>query len=97
MEIDLQFFLNVIISIVTFFAGFLLKGFWNRLNEIDTQRENLWIHHEEDMKKMRKELTLLALSLPDKYTSKDDFNNLVKAVHHRFDRLEEKIDDLKVS
>jgi tetrahydromethanopterin S-methyltransferase subunit G len=37
----------------------------------------------------------LALSLPDKYVNKNDFENLVKVVHHRFDRIEEKLDSLK--
>ena len=37
----------------------------------------------------------LALSLPEKYVNKGDFDNLVKVVHHRFDRLEEKLDFLK--
>ena len=72
----------------------LLKTFWGRLEEIDNEREKLWIYHEDDMKKIRQELNILALSLPEKYTSKDDFHNLVKAVHHRFDKLEEKIDNL---
>jgi len=39
----------------------------------------------------------LALSLPEKYVPRSDFDNLVKVVHHRFDRLEEKIDSLNKS
>tara|TARA_R110000824_G_scaffold228820_1_gene416548 strand:+ start:122 stop:427 length:306 start_codon:yes stop_codon:yes gene_type:complete len=94
MEVDFQFFFNTIAGIITFFGGFLLKTFWARLDEIDKEREELWMHHEDDMKLLRKDLSTLALTLPEKYTTKDDFHNLVKTVHHRFDKLEEKIDDL---
>ena len=48
------------------------------------------------MKEQSKELNLLALSLPEKYVSKSDFDNLVKVVHHRFDRLEEKISKVEI-
>jgi hypothetical protein len=95
MEIDYQFFLNVVIGIVTFFGGWILKTFWNRMNDLEEEQQELWENHHDDMKEQSKELNLLALSLPEKYVSKSDFDNLVKVVHHRFDRLEEKLDKMK--
>ena len=38
---------------------------------------------------------IISKSLPEKYVSRGDYDNLVKVVHHRFDRLEEKLDKLK--
>ncbi len=95
MNIDFQFFINFVVGIVTFFGGWLIKMIYDKLNSLEEDHEELWDHHEEDMKEERKMLNALALSLPEKYVSKDDFNNLVKTVHHRFDRLEEKLDSFK--
>ena len=95
MDVDYQFFLNVVIGIVTFFGGWILKTFWNRMNDLEEEQQELWENHHDDMKEQSKELNLLALSLPEKYVSKSDFDNLVKVVHHRFDRLEEKLDKMK--
>ena len=95
MDIDFQFFLNVVIGIVTFFGGWILKTFWNRMNDLEEQQQELYEKQTEEMKEESKELNLLALSLPEKYVSKSDFDNLVKVVHHRFDRLEEKLDKMK--
>ena len=95
MDIDFQFFLNVVIGILTFFGGWILKTFWNRMNDLEEEQQELYEKQTEDMKEQSKELNLLALSLPEKYVSKSDFDNLVKVVHHRFDRLEEKLDKMK--
>ena len=95
MDIDFQFFLNFVIGIVTFFGGWILKTFWNRMNDLEEEQQELYEKQTEDMKEQSKELNLLALSLPEKYVSKSDFDNLVKVVHHRFDRLEEKLDKMK--
>ena len=47
------------------------------------------------LSKLNEKITSLALTIPEKYVNKNDFENLVKVVHHRFDRIEEKIDELK--
>ena len=95
MDVDYQFFLNVVIGIVTFFGGWILKTFWNRMNDLEEEQQELYEKQTEDMKEQSRELNILALSLPEKYVSKSDFDNLVKVVHHRFDRLEEKLDKMK--
>jgi predicted nucleic acid-binding Zn-ribbon protein len=92
--IDFQFFFNTIAGIFTFFLGIVIKSFWERIKETEKACEELERHHEKDLKEARAQLNHLALSLPEKYVSKGDFDNLVKTVHHRFDRLEEKIDHL---
>tara|TARA_R110002020_G_scaffold428388_2_gene637954 strand:+ start:116 stop:412 length:297 start_codon:yes stop_codon:yes gene_type:complete len=94
MDIDFQFFFNTVAGIISFFLGLVLKSFWERIKETESSCEDLERHHEADLKEARAQLNQLALSLPEKYVSKGDFDNLVKTVHHRFDRLEEKIDHL---
>jgi len=47
------------------------------------------------MEDVLEKYTSLALSMPEKYVSKDDFQTFVERIDHRFNRLEEKIDSLK--
>ena len=42
MDIDFQFFLNVVIGIVTFFGGWILKTFWNRMNDLEEEQQELY-------------------------------------------------------
>ena len=62
---------------------------------IDTENHLGKDKHKEDLKETRQKINDLALSLPEKYVNKGDFENLVKIVHHRFDRIEEKLDRLQ--
>ena len=94
MEVDFQFFFNSMAGVMTFFGGWTLKTLWERIREGEQETNDLRDHHERDLKEARVQLNQLALGLPDKFVSKGDFDNLVRTVHHRFDRLEEKIDDL---
>ena len=95
MNIDFQFFINFIVGILAFFGSWILKLLYDKFKNLEEGQEKLRLHHERDLKEERRRLNDLALSLPEKYVSKDDFNSLVQTVHHRFDRLEEKIDSLK--
>ena len=40
-------------------------------------------------------MVALALSLPDKYVTKDDFTRMSEQIQDRFDKLEYKIDNLR--
>ena len=93
MEVDFQFFINVVIGLITFFGGWLIKTLKERIKESETELNDLKSHHESDLKEARQKINDLALSLPEKYVTKGDFENLVKVVHHRFDRIEEKLDN----
>jgi len=87
--------MNIAIGLVAFFGGWILKSINERIKETESDLHELWEHHEVDLKEARQKLNDLALSLPEKYVSKGDFENLVKVVHHRFDRIEEKLDNLQ--
>ena len=94
MEVDFQFFVNVVIALLTFFGGWVLKSLSDRIKKNELGLNGLKTHHENDLKEARQKVNDLALSLPEKYVNKGDFENLVKVVHHRFDRIEEKLDSL---
>ena len=95
MEIDFQLFVNVIIGLITFLGGWILRSLSERIKNSESELRDLSTHHEEDLKETRQKINDLAIDLPDKYVSKGDFENLVKVAHHRFDRIEEKLDNLR--
>ena len=67
----------------------------DKIKEIEGEINDIEENHEDDHREVVQRINDLALSLPDKYVNKNDFENLVKVVHHRFDRIEEKLDSLK--
>jgi len=92
---DYQVLFNIALGSLSVIAGWFFKVLYDQLRSIETEVNELEDAHEEDHRHMVDKLNNLALSLPEKYVSKSDFDNLVKVVHHRFDRLEEKLDKLQ--
>jgi len=76
-------------------AGWLFKVMYNQIRDIETEVNEVEDKHDADHREVTDRINNLALSLPEKYVNKEDFSNLVKVVHHRFDRIEEKLDDIK--
>lgn len=91
---DIQFFVNLIFGLVTFLGGWLLKIIFGEIKEQRQENKRLAEAHREDYKQVTEDLTALAISLPSKYVSKNDFGDVIRVLEKRFDRLEEKIDDL---
>ena len=91
---DSQMVLNVAFGLISFLGGWLFKLIFNNIDKIENGCDENNTNLRNDYRCLNDKINQLALSIPEKYVSKDDFNQLVKAVHHRFDRLEEKIDSL---
>ena len=92
---DYQIVINIAIGLITVFGGWIIKLMLAHIEEIKKDHNTLFTKHSNDVEKTRTEFTALALSLPEKYVSKDDFKHFAERINQRFDRLEEKIDDLK--
>jgi len=90
-----QFVFNIVFAILSFFSGWMLKVIFGLISRIQEDNKSTTDKIQEDYRRLAEQVTDLAISLPQNYVSKDDFNQLLKAVHHRFDRLEEKVDSLK--
>ena len=90
-----QVVVNALFGLVAFFGGWLLRVNFTLLSKMQEDYRQLHIESKEDYQRLNRDLTSLALSMPEKYTSKDDFNKFSESVHRRFDRIEEKIDELK--
>jgi len=91
---DNQFVFNAIFGVVSLLGGWIFKMAWSRMTNLDDDLENLQKHHEDDLKEVRKEMSNLALSLPEKYVSKQDLDKLEDFINERFNKLEHKIDQI---
>ena len=94
---DNQFLFNAIFGVVSLLGGWVFKMAWGRMTNLDDDLECLQKHHEEDLKEVRREMADLALSLPEKYVSKQDLDKLEDFINERFNKLEVKIDQLNKS
>ena len=92
---ETQLFLNVLFGIISFLGGWLMKMLMSHISELKNKQEKLMIKHIDDMEDVLEKHTNLALSMPEKYVSKDDFQSFVERIDHRFNRLEEKLNALK--
>jgi hypothetical protein len=92
---DNQFVFNAIFGVVSLLGGWIFKMAWNRMTRLDDDVEKLQKHHEDDLKEVRREMSELALSLPEKYVSKQDLDKLEDFINERFNKLEVKLDQLK--
>ena len=103
MEIDFQFFVNVLIGILTIFCGYVLRTINEKVSSIDRKHSGYNDYQEKeiqkigdqartDFKELNARITSMAVSLPDKYVNKSDFREFVDGIFSRLDRLENKID-----
>ena len=92
---DYQVIVNVAVAVVTILGGWVFKMILGTINEIKSEHHELMKHHHEDIDKLREKHNELALSLPKEYVSKDDFKMFSERMNDRFDRIEEKLDNLK--
>ena len=92
---DYQILVNISVGIITLMGGWIFKMILGTLNEIKGEHHDLMKNHHSDIDKLREKHTQLALSLPKEYVSREDFKMFSERMNDRFDRLEEKIDNLK--
>ena len=92
---DYQFVFNIALGIAGTIAGWFFKVLYDQLRDAEADLSALEDKHEDDHRHVIDKINSLALSLPEKYVNKGDFDNLTKVMHHRFDKLEEKLDALK--
>lgn len=91
---DYQVVFNIALTVIGTLAGWFFKVVYDQIKDIQDELNDIEDKHDDDHRLMTDKLNNLALSLPEKYVNKGDFDNLVKVMHHRFDKLEEKIDAL---
>ena len=92
---DYQVIFNIALGLIGTVGGWFFKAVYDKIRSLEEEIDDLSGEHEEDHREVIQRINDLALSLPDKYVNKGDFENLAKVMHHRFDKLEEKLDALK--
>tara|TARA_Y100000401_G_scaffold88682_1_gene74185 strand:- start:217 stop:507 length:291 start_codon:yes stop_codon:yes gene_type:complete len=92
---DYQILINIAVGVITLMGGWIFKLLLGAINEMKKEHNDLMVRHHEDVDKIYNRYTDLALQLPEKYVSKEDFKMFADRLSDRFDRLEEKIDNLK--
>ena len=92
--ISFQLFVNVVFTLITFLGGWVLKVVFSGIKELKDEMEVLRDGRREDYRELSERMHNVALSMPEKFVSKDDFNTFSERMIDRFDRLDEKIDGL---
>tara|TARA_R100000808_G_C2155151_1_gene166913 strand:+ start:7563 stop:7847 length:285 start_codon:yes stop_codon:yes gene_type:complete len=92
---DSQLVINAAFGLISFLGGWVIRMMWSRNNNIEQDVDDLQRHHDADLKEVRKEMADLALSMPEKYVSKQDLDKLEDFINERFNKLEVKLDQLK--
>lgn len=91
---DYQIIINIAVGVVTLMCGWVFKMMLGHINEIKKDHHDLMLRHHQDIDKIKDSHNTLALSLQDKYVAKEDFKGFAERMNDRFDRLEEKIDNI---
>jgi len=92
--VSFQLFINVVFTLMTFLGGWVLKVVFSGIKELKDEQEDLREGRREDYRELSERMHNVALSMPEKFVSKDDFNTFSERMIDRFDRLDEKIDTL---
>ncbi len=92
---EYQPLVNIAVGIITLIGGWVFKLILSHINDIKKEHHSLMIRYHEDFDKVKEKHNELAISLPERYVSKEDFKMFSDRMNDRFDRLEEKIDGLK--
>ena len=93
MDIEtFQLFINVVFALITFLGGWVLKIVFGGIKELKEEVELLREGRRDDYRELSERLHHVALSMPEKFVSKDDFNVFSERMLDRFDRIDEKLD-----
>ena len=90
--VSFQLFANIIFGVVTFLGGWVLKIVFSGIEELKEEVEDLREGRRNDYRELSERLHNTALSMPEKFVSKDDFNVFSERMLDRFDRIDEKLD-----
>ena len=94
---DYQVVINVAFGIIVFLGGWLLKTTYAQINRLREDYDELYDNSKDDYRSLSNQMHELALSLPEKYVSKQDLANLTDFINERINKLEEKIDNINKS
>ena len=92
--VTFQLFANIVFGVVTFLGGWVLKVVFSGIHDIKQEVEELREGRRDDYRELSERLHNVALSMPEKFVSKDDFNVFSERMIDRFDRIDQKLDSI---
>jgi hypothetical protein len=92
--VSFQVFVNVIFTLITFLGGWVLKVVFSGIQEVKEELEDMREGRRDDYRELSERLHGVALSMPEKFVSKDDFNTFSERMIDRFDRIDQKLDSM---
>ena len=92
---DVQLLLNAAFGLIIFLGGWLLRVTFSHINDLKEEYDELYDQLQGDYRKLSNDMHEIALSLPEKYVAKKDLDKLIEHFNNRFDKLENKIDQIK--
>jgi|TARA_B100000959_G_C14506903_1_gene429607 hypothetical protein len=90
--VSFQLFVNVVFTLITFLGGWVLKVVFSGISDLKNEMEDLRQGRRDDYRELSEKLHEVALSMPEKFVSKDDFNTFSERMIDRFDRIDQKLD-----
>ena len=90
--VSFQLFANIVFGVVTFLGRWVLKIVFSGVKELKDGIEAQNEGRRNDYRELSERLHHVALSMPEKFVSKDDFNTFSERMLDRFDRIDEKLD-----
>jgi prefoldin subunit 5 len=92
---DTQILLNAAFGLIIFLGGWLIKITFSHINRLKEEYDELYDQLQGDYRKLSNDMHEIALSLPEKYVAKRDLDKLIELFNNRFDKLENKIDQIR--
>ena len=79
-----QLVVNICFAVITFLAGWIVKVIFGLLTKIEENHKEIHNNLAAENTKTQEDLVALALSIPEKYLRKDDFQNFADRMDERF-------------
>ena len=92
--VSFQLFVNVNFTLITFLGGWVLKVVFSGIQEVKDEIGDMREGRRDDYRELSERLHNVALSMPEKFVSKDDFNTFSERMIDRFDRIDQKLDSM---
>ncbi len=92
---DLQIVLNMIGGIASFLAAWAFKRIYISIDRHEQDMKDIRGKIEHNFLAIKDDVSSLKVTLPRDYVTKNDLNQILDLMNKRFDKLEEKIDELR--
>lgn len=80
--IDTQMTINILLALVAFLGGWWMKAMWSSLNELRSADSRL-----------AEKVQSIEVLVAGNYVTKNELSELTRALFHKLDRIEGKIDN----